>query len=77
MNNDQQDEQGEMDKEELITTLEQSLEKENDLLRNYVIASERLHDNEELRERLVNFAEGNAKRTKQLIEELQQLKEEE
>lgn len=76
MSSEQQDEQGEMGKEELITTLEQSLEKENELLRTYVITSERLHDNEELRERLVNFAEGNAKRTKQLIDELQQLKEE-
>lgn len=76
MNEERRHEEGEMDKEELIATLEQSLEKENELLRTYVITSERLHHNEDLRERLVNFAEGNAKRTKQLIDELRQLKEE-
>lgn len=76
MNEEQRNEEGEMDQEELIATLEQSLEKENELLRTYVITSERLHQNKDLRERLVNFAEGNAKRTKQLIDELQQLKDE-
>ncbi|MCR2804045.1 hypothetical protein [Paenibacillus soyae] len=65
----------EFDRDELIATLEQSLEKENDLLRTYVITSERVHHNDNLKERLVNFAEGNAKRTKQLIDEIEQLKQ--
>lgn len=59
----------------LITTLEKTLEMENDLLRTYVITSESVHHNESLKERLVNFAEGNAKRTKQLIDEIEQLKQ--
>lgn len=50
--------------------LEHSLEQENDLLRTYVITSERIHDNDHLKVRLQNFAEGNAKRTKQLMVKL-------
>lgn len=57
-------------REELKRILEQSLEQENNLLRTYVITSERIHDNDDLKVRLQNFAEGNAKRTKQLMVEL-------
>jgi rubrerythrin len=47
-----------------------SIELEEDLMRTYLITAERIHDNDELKERLENFAEGNAKRTKQLLDEL-------
>ncbi|WP_196305289.1 hypothetical protein [Metabacillus sediminilitoris] len=32
--------------------------------------AERIHDNEDLQNRLRNFAEGNAKRSRQLMDEL-------
>ncbi|PZD97392.1 hypothetical protein DNH61_03330 [Paenibacillus sambharensis] len=60
--------------DELLRVLERTLEIENELLRTYVIASERIQDNEELRVRLQNFAEGNAKRTRQLIDEINHIK---
>jgi rubrerythrin len=59
-----------MEKEELAEVLENSIEIEEDLMRTYLITAERIHDNDELKERLENFAQGNAKRTKQLIDEL-------
>jgi hypothetical protein len=58
---------------ELRSLLEKSLEDETGLLRTYTILAERIHDNVELRERLHNFAEGNAKRSRQLQDELQSL----
>jgi rubrerythrin len=58
------------DKESIDVILENSLEREEDLMRTYLITAERIHDDNELKERLENFAEGNAKRTKQLIDEL-------
>ncbi|WP_426452164.1 hypothetical protein ACP26L_08935 [Paenibacillus sp. S-38] len=68
-------EDGPLDPEELKQVLTEALEQENELLRTYVIASERIEDNEELKVRLQNFAEGNAKRSRQLIEELGAMKE--
>lgn len=50
--------------------LETSIEIEEDLMRTYLITAERVHEDAELKDRLENFAEGNAKRTKQLIDEL-------
>jgi hypothetical protein len=47
---------------------------EEDLMRTYLITAERIHDDDELKERLENFAEGNAKRTKQLMDELNENK---
>ncbi|WP_042374421.1 hypothetical protein [Neobacillus jeddahensis] len=58
------------EKEALTGILENSIEIEEDLMRTYLITAERIHDDDELKERLENFAEGNAKRTKQLIDEL-------
>ncbi|WP_442597894.1 hypothetical protein [Neobacillus sp. D3-1R] len=58
----------------LETILENSVEIEEDLMRTYLITAERIHDNEELKDRLENFAEGNAKRTKQLIDEINKQK---
>jgi rubrerythrin len=58
------------EQENLKEVLENSLETEEDLMRTYLITAERIHDDAELKERLENFAEGNAKRTKQLIDEL-------
>lgn len=42
-------------------------------MRTYLITAERIHDNDVLKERLENFAQGNAKRTKQLMDELNDL----
>jgi hypothetical protein len=63
------------EKEILKEVLEDSSEKEEDLMRTYLITAERIHDDDDLKERLENFAEGNAKRTKQLIDEINESKE--
>jgi rubrerythrin len=63
------------EKEILKEVLEESIEMEENLMRTYLITAERIHDDDELKERLENFAEGNAKRTKQLIDELNERKE--
>ncbi|MFS0779211.1 hypothetical protein ABC255_24845 [Neobacillus sp. 3P2-tot-E-2] len=65
----------EEEKNNLEEILEHSIEVEEELMRTYLITAERIHDDEELKERLENFAEGNAKRTKQLIDELSEGKE--
>lgn len=57
--------------ETIKTVLENSIQTEEDLMRTYLVTAERIHDDPELKDRLENFAEGNAKRTKQLIDELQ------
>jgi rubrerythrin len=62
-------------KENLEEILENSIQIEEDLMRTYLITAERIHDDDELKERLENFAEGNAKRTKQLIDELNEIKD--
>jgi hypothetical protein len=54
--------------------LENSYEIESKLLRDYVSTAERIHDNKELKDRLQNFAEGNAKRSRQLLDELKTIK---
>lgn len=61
---------GNDEKQVLEEVLSNSIEIEEDLMRTYLITAERIHDDDELKERLQNFAEGNAKRTKQLIDEL-------
>ncbi|CAM4039937.1 hypothetical protein [Mesobacillus thioparans] len=61
-------------KETIEDVLENSVQMEEDLMRTYLITAERIHDDPELKDRLENFAEGNAKRTKQLIDELQKEK---
>ncbi|MFC4322815.1 hypothetical protein [Litchfieldia salsa] len=53
--------------------LKMSCETETELMRSYLITAERIHDNEDLKLRLRNFAEGNAKRTRQLIDEISRL----
>jgi rubrerythrin len=58
-------------KESIEDVLENTVQMEEDLMRTYLITAERVHDDPQLKERLENFAEGNAKRTKQLIDELQ------
>lgn len=65
----------EEEKDLLKDVLEESIETEENLMRSYLITAERIHDDDELKERLENFAEGNAKRTKQLIDELNENKE--
>ncbi|MBU8918068.1 hypothetical protein [Neobacillus sp. 114] len=63
---------GKEEKVNIETVLKNSLEIEEDLMRTYLVTAERIHDDDELKERLENFAEGNAKRTKQLIDELKE-----
>ncbi|MDR6124827.1 rubrerythrin [Bacillus sp. SLBN-46] len=63
------------EKDKLEQVLEHSIEVEEELMRTYLITAERIHDDAELKDRLENFAEGNAKRTKQLIDELNETKE--
>lgn len=58
------------DDKSINEVLKTSIEIEEDLMRTYLITAERVHDDDELKERLQNFAEGNAKRTKQLMDEL-------
>ncbi len=60
--------------ETIEEVLENSVQMEEDLMRTYLITAERIHDDRELKDRLENFAVGNAKRTKQLIDELQKEK---
>jgi rubrerythrin len=71
LNNGKEDKE----KETLEEVLTNSIEIEEDLMRTYLITAERIHDDDELKERLENFAEGNAKRTKQLIGELNKNKQ--
>jgi hypothetical protein len=56
--------------ENILSQLQTSLEQEEEMMRNYLILAERIHDNDVLKNRLVNFAEGNAKRSRQLMDEL-------
>lgn len=63
------------EKKNLEEIIKNSIETEEDLMRTYLITAERIHDDDEFKERLENFAEGNAKRTKQLIDELNEIKE--
>ena len=64
------------EKDGLEEVLKASIEAEEALMRTYLISAEKVKDDDELKERLENFAQGNAKRTKQLIDELQEMKEE-
>ncbi|WP_235827854.1 hypothetical protein [Brevibacillus migulae] len=57
----------------LLETLKASLSMENELMRTYLITADRIHDNEDLKVRLQNFAEGNAKRTQQLLDEIKRM----
>lgn len=50
--------------------LQNALEVEENQMREYLITAERIKDDPELKERLENFAQGNAKRSKQLSDEL-------
>jgi rubrerythrin len=63
------------EKENLEEILTNAIEIEEDLMRTYLITAERIHDDDDLKNRLRNFAEGNAKRTKQLMDELNESKE--
>ena len=62
-----------MSEQELSNLLANSLEMENELMRRYIMTAERIHENPVLKDRLENFAQGNAKRTKQLQDEIASL----
>lgn len=59
--------------DELQEVLQTALDHEEEMMRTYLIAAERVHESEQLKLRLREFAEGNAKRSKQLIDELKRL----
>ncbi|WP_171038181.1 hypothetical protein [Aquibacillus sediminis] len=59
--------------DQLRHILQSSHDREVKLMREYLIASDRIHHHPELKQRLQNFAEGNAKRTDQLLDELKKL----
>ena len=65
------DNEDELSKKSLKQILQMSLERENEMMKTYLITAERIHDNEELQNRLRNFAEGKAKRSRQLMDELE------
>lgn len=56
----------------IVESLKKSVELEEEMMRSYLITAERIHNNEELQTRLREFAEGNAKRSRQLLDELNQ-----
>ncbi len=60
--------------EKLENVLEDSIQVEENLMRTYLITAEKIHNDDGLKERLENFAQGNAKRSKQLIDELNELR---
>lgn len=62
-----------MNHKQIAKTLEETVRIENELMSTYLQVAEKIHDNDELKVRLQNFAEGNAKRTKQLKDELKTL----
>ncbi|MDQ0230032.1 hypothetical protein [Metabacillus malikii] len=62
-------------REALLSELKETLNLETALLRKYIVVSEKLHNEKELKHRLTNFAEGNAKRTFQLENEINKLSE--
>lgn len=57
----------------IVESLKKSVELEEEMMRTYLITAERIHKNEDLQTRLREFAEGNAKRSRQLIDELDHL----
>jgi rubrerythrin len=59
-----------VEKGKIEEVLRNSIEVEENQMREYLIAAERIHDDPELKERLENFAQGNAKRSKQLLDEI-------
>lgn len=75
MDCDQPEQECGIDQTALKSILQKTLEQETELLRTYTLTSERLHNNEQLKVRLQNFAEGNAKRSRQLIDELENMDE--
>ncbi|OIJ18450.1 hypothetical protein BKP45_12835 [Anaerobacillus alkalidiazotrophicus] len=57
----------------LIEILQASVDQEEEMMRTYLIAAERIHESEELKLRLREFAEGNAKRSRQLMDEIKRI----
>jgi hypothetical protein len=59
--------------EMLFEVVESALNVEKEMMQSYLVAADRIHDNEVLKLRLREFAEGNAKRSTQLEDVLNQL----
>ncbi|WP_216829169.1 hypothetical protein [Alkalihalobacterium elongatum] len=69
------DREDQLSEEDVVSILKTSLRKEEEMLKTYTILAERIHDNDVLKNRLVNFAQGNAKRSRQLEDEIKQNEE--
>ncbi|MFV8828281.1 hypothetical protein [Alkalihalobacterium sp. APHAB7] len=69
------DREDELTEEEVVNMLKSSLRQEEEMLKTYTILAERIHDNDVLKNRLENFAQGNAKRSRQLEDEINQNEE--
>lgn len=59
-----------LDQTSIKETLQQAADSEEEMMRRYLITAERIHDHTDLAHRLREFAEGNAKRSRQLNDEL-------
>ncbi|MDE5411834.1 hypothetical protein [Alkalihalobacterium chitinilyticum] len=69
------DREDELTETQIVNLLKSSLQQEEEMLKTYTILAERIHDNDVLKNRLENFAQGNAKRSRQLEEEIKQNEE--
>ncbi|ADU31039.1 hypothetical protein [Evansella cellulosilytica] len=61
--------------EDLQQFLQASIDHEEEMMRTYLIEAERIHRNDDLKLRLREFAEGNAKRSRQLIDEMNRMRD--
>ncbi|MDG5787110.1 hypothetical protein QA612_06360 [Evansella sp. AB-P1] len=59
--------------EELREALQLSVNQEEEMMRSYLITAEKIDQSDELKLRLREFAEGNAKRSRQLLDEITRL----
>jgi len=78
MNNDKDydrdnDREDRLDINDIGHILEDFEKNESEMMIRYTTTAERIHNNDNLRNRLLNFSEGNAKRAEQLKSEISDL----
>ncbi|OLO39383.1 hypothetical protein BTR23_10125 [Alkalihalophilus pseudofirmus] len=66
------DREDQISKDQREEILKENLKQEEEMMKSYLILAERTHDDDVLKNRLMNFAEGNAKRSRQLEDEINQ-----
>ncbi|WP_078427394.1 hypothetical protein [Alkalihalobacterium alkalinitrilicum] len=69
------DREDQISKDQREEILKENLKQEEEMMKSYLILAERTHDDDVLKNRLMNFAEGNAKRSRQLEDEINQIPE--